>query len=468
MISICLAFALGGLAGIVMNPEPKSGSTWYLYQVDGAYDHGRFNSIALDSMGNPHISYFNRDDGDLMYAKWNGYGFDLETVDSNGTVGWTTSIAIDSNDYPHISYNDMTNSNLKYAKWDGTDWVIETVDNSGNVYYYSSLVLDSNDYPHIAYYQKHGTGPRYTYWDGSSWNTYGLASTYVGYYISVRLDSNEEPHIGFHTTHDWDLMYAKWSGFGFNTETVSLPGEDAGSLGSMALDSSDQPHMSYRIEPTDDLNYAKCTLVGGSCDWTIDSVISTGVIGASYLNLDSSEYPQIAFRDGDTKLQYASWDGSSWGFELVDPDNASVSYLSSAIDGDGNPHISYSANATPTLMYATKAELVAPPCEVEFDFDPNTLNLKSNGRWITAYFTSNNCDVNDIDPTTLLMNGAVPPERWEMQANATLMVKFGRALVQATVTVGDGVVIEVTGTWMGGMTFSVTDTIRVIDPPPDK
>jgi len=70
-----------------------------------------------DSGDRPHISYLDETNEDLKYARWNGTGWSIETVDSDGDVGEYTSIALDSSDYPHISYHysEWPNGDLKYA-----------------------------------------------------------------------------------------------------------------------------------------------------------------------------------------------------------------------------------------------------------------------------------------------------------------------------------------------------------------
>jgi len=46
---------------------------------------------------------------------------------------------------------------------------------------------------------------------------------------------------------------------------------------------------------------------------------------------------------------------------------------------------------------------------VNIDIDPDTLNLKSKGRWITAYIELHeDCDVTDVNRTAILLNGTIP------------------------------------------------------------
>jgi hypothetical protein len=130
--------------------------------VDSSGDVGKHCFLALDSLGNPHISYSDNTNMDLIYARWTGSEWSVETVDSTGIVGGHSSLALDSLGNPHISYQDETNYDLKYARWTGSAWNIYTVDLNVFVGFYSSLALDSNDHPHISFYDQTNGDLKYT------------------------------------------------------------------------------------------------------------------------------------------------------------------------------------------------------------------------------------------------------------------------------------------------------------------
>jgi hypothetical protein len=72
-------------------------------------------------------------------------------VESGEGVGSYSSLALDSADLPHVTYFDATNADLKYARHDGSGWRVETIDAAGGVGLYSSLALDAAGQPHVSY-----------------------------------------------------------------------------------------------------------------------------------------------------------------------------------------------------------------------------------------------------------------------------------------------------------------------------
>ena len=119
------------------------------------------------------------------------------------------------------------------------------------------------------------------------------------------------------------------------------------------------------------------------------------------------------------------------------------------------------------------------------DIDPDTLNLKSNGEWITAYMElPDDCDVNNIDISTVVLTtpsgdtvqvDPIAPttvEDYDVDGIYDLMVKFDMATVVAcmgeTDAIDDGTGIDceieltIAGELTDGMQFEGTDTIRVI------
>jgi len=115
------------------------------------------------------------------------------------------------------------------------------------------------------------------------------------------------------------------------------------------------------------------------------------------------------------------------------------------------------------------------PIAVEVDIDPDTLNLKSKGKWITAYIElPDGYSATDVDPSTIRLNGVVPavadpkygfikdPKLMDCDGDDLdeFMVKFDRSAVQAIVGVGE-VTLTITG-MVGGVPFEGSDTIRVV------
>lgn len=109
---------------------------------------------------------------------------------------------------------------------------------------------------------------------------------------------------------------------------------------------------------------------------------------------------------------------------------------------------------------------------VTIDIEPDTLNLKSKGQWLTAYIelpAGHGRDASQIKLSSLRLNGQVQAETkptavgdYDKDGALDLMVKFDRPAVQNILPVGDKVEVTIAGTLNDGGQFEGKDTVKVI------
>ncbi len=137
--------------------------SWSIVTVDTG-DVGGYNSLAILSNGLPSISYYEKNAGNLRFARSSSpFGaagtWTVTVVDSTTTTGFETSLKVLSNGNPGISYRGSS-TGVRFASNNQADgagvWTLITVDNSAGVNFGegTSLVVLSNGLPAIAYHDK--------------------------------------------------------------------------------------------------------------------------------------------------------------------------------------------------------------------------------------------------------------------------------------------------------------------------
>jgi hypothetical protein len=145
----------------------KTTGSWEFSLVDddGAYtgDAGYSSSLKIDASGHPHVAYISDDPWGLRYAtSQDGRNWTVTKLDDLDRINFFSrtytgvSLALDSQGYPHISYYNQTTSDLspillQYQSWNGTAWNRETVTVLSRRDFTTSLAIDAEDVPHIAY-----------------------------------------------------------------------------------------------------------------------------------------------------------------------------------------------------------------------------------------------------------------------------------------------------------------------------
>ncbi|HUW17876.1 MAG TPA: right-handed parallel beta-helix repeat-containing protein [Sedimentisphaerales bacterium] len=132
--------------------------------------------------------------------------------------------------------------------------------------------------------------------------------------------------------------------------------------------------------------------------------------------------------------------------------------------GPGETDIEGSARVSGTVVDIGAYEY-AVAISATVEIEPETLNLKSNGKWISCRITlADTYDITNVDLSAITLNGKLSAA-WSVTDKyaGKLLVKFDRAQVQEMVKVEESPVsLVVSGKLNDGTVFEGTDTIRII------
>ena len=186
---------------------------------------GLATSIVIGPDGRRHITYLNPAGVDLRYATClsgctSPGNWQKLTIDQIGLVGSYSSLAVGQDGVLHVSYYDRSNADLKYARCaadctTAANWKKVTVAASGTVGLYTSLALESNGRVHLSSFfaQLGGGALHYATCNANctvpqSWSSALLdgASSHLGLYSSITA-RNGVVRISYFDALNRDLKY---------------------------------------------------------------------------------------------------------------------------------------------------------------------------------------------------------------------------------------------------------------------
>jgi hypothetical protein len=415
LLTLLLALLVGGSG-------TARAVSWSTVTVDAAGTVGGYSSIEVHANGDPVISYYESGGAsDLKVAvcdvstSANGncdQAGDWSTVivELAGNGGMSSSMAMDANGDLVISYHQSGVANdLKFAICDisasmngncdqSGDWDKVTVDSPDDVGYYTSIVVDANGDPVISYYDWTSEDLKFAVCDRSAstngncdqtgdWSTTTVDSAgQVGEYTSIAVDSNGDPMISYYDGSTQDLKFAVCDLSGSTNGNCDQTGDwsaatvdSAGMVGmytSIAVDANGDPMISYHDGSTQDLKFAVCDLsasTNGNCDqtgdWSTATADSAGTVGLFMsIAVDGNGDPVISYYDAgpNNDLKFVTCDMSAsvngncdqsgdWSSETVDSAQDVGQFTSIAVDAYGDLVISYYNTTTQDLKFATSA-----------------------------------------------------------------------------------------------------------------
>lgn len=161
------------------------------------------------------------------------------------------------------------------------------------------------------------------------------------------------------------------------------------------------------------------------------------------------------------------------------PDGTKIAFMSGRGTSPPNGEIYMMSNTGGDIIRLTNntsedggPDWQSTPIQATFELKPDTLNLKSTGKFVSGYIElPQNIDVNDIKVDSVKLQETIqadssPPVIGDFDAdgNPDAMFKFDRKSLEEKLSTGDSVKVKITGMLKDNSRFEGEDTIRVIKP----
>lgn len=195
-------------------------------------------------------------------------------------------------------------------------------------------------------------------------------------------------------------------------------------------------------------------------DWEIYFYDGNGVMRLTDNNSDDVN-PQI---DGAMAV-WEGWDPNGSDWEIFYFDGISVYQLTDNDNNDISPQLS-DALIIWQCWDSNDWEICSAtiPLPITFKFTPQSLNLRSRGKWVTCHmWLPEGYTGADVDASSLLLLDSISVSR--VQGNGRsgkVTMKFERSAVQALLSPGPAVEVTLTGKLTDGTSIAGSDTIKVV------
>jgi len=366
-----VSLAVRGITAKVLHQNLNTGALIFIdktrdgwqppYQVVMGHEVGYSSSIAVDTLGLMHISYYDDTADSLRYLKYsiNGGPLTSEQITFTGTVGRFSILKLNANNYPTVGYWD--NGDIKYRKFNGTYWPAPSIADSGvdGALYSDQLFgmdLDSNGYPHFAYYK--GNDLWYTYWTGASWSRNLIVDdTASGSQVSLALGPGNRPSIAYFES---GTLY-HWTKNIIDMPIIEQIGE--GWKVNIAVDDNGKVMVAY-LKPMGSILALRSrgSVCNGppfyTCIWNPEEIIDPNGEEEFSFALDNKGRPHVASFAWTTpfQLNYITRVGTSWTLQVLYTDNNVVWSPSIALSPSGMPRISHYDMLNHDLLIAYKLD----------------------------------------------------------------------------------------------------------------